>query len=108
MYESIADFGKYYENIPGPLGVSNTIEEILVNEKLYIDKLNYLIDNYMLHSRFMGDQMKEIFGNVEEIKDFHKKIFYPDLKRCDNDIIRITECFSKHITVNIFQTKYRI
>lgn len=78
---------------------TTTTEEILSNEKAYVERLNYVIKNYMLPSRLMGEQMKAIFGNIEEIKDFHENIFYPDLLLHQNDFIRLMECFSKHITV---------
>lgn len=79
--------------------MTNIVEEILAVEELYIDKLNYAIDNYVEPSRMMGDQMKSVFGNMEVIKQFHEDIFYPDLKQCNKDLIRILECFSKHIRV---------
>lgn len=79
--------------------MTNTVEEVLAIEESYIDRLNFVIDNYVEPSRLMGDQMKAVFGNIEEIKQFHELIFYPDLKQCNKDLIRILECFSKHIKV---------
>lgn len=84
-------------------GVTNTVDEILVAEVYYIDRLNYTIDNYLQSSRLMGDpSMKAVYGNIEQIKQFHEETFYPDLKRCNKDIVRIAECFSSHILVGIF------
>ncbi|KAJ6647320.1 Rho guanine nucleotide exchange factor 25 [Pseudolycoriella hygida] len=91
-----------YDEIVDVPEVSNTVEEILEVEKLYIDKLNFTVDNYIEPSRLMGDQMKAVFGNIEEIKQFHENIFYPDLKQCNKDLKRVLECFSKHIEADNF------
>lgn len=90
-----------YDEICEPSGVTNIVDEILTIEEHYIDRLNYMIQNYVKPSRpLMGDPfMKAVFGNVEEIKVFHEDIFYPDLKQCNRDLIRILECFSSHIGV---------
>lgn len=93
-----------YDEICEPAGVTNIVEEILAVEECYVSRLNYLIDNYVQPSRpIMGDPfMKAVFGNVEEIKAFHEDIFYPDLRQCNKDLIRILECFSSHIAAGNF------
>lgn len=91
-----------YEEISEPSsGVTNTVEEIIAVEEYYIDRLNFVIDNYLQPSRpVMGDPfMKAVFGNIAEIKEFHEDIFYPELRQCNKDLIRILECFSSHIAV---------
>lgn len=96
-----ADFGEnIYDEILETPGVTNAVEEILAIEESYIDKLNFVIENYIEPSRLMGDQMKAVFGNIEEIKIFHELTLYPDLKQCNKDLVRILDCFSKHIIVS--------
>lgn len=87
------------DTLSNKTAVSSTTEEILSNEKSYVTRLNYVIRNYMLPSLHMGEQMKVIFGNIEEIRDFHENIFYPDLLQNQYDLIRLIECFSMHFTV---------
>ncbi|KAG4068539.1 hypothetical protein HA402_004880 [Bradysia odoriphaga] len=93
-----------YDEIDEPTGVTNIVEEILAVEECYIGRLNYTIDNYVEPFRpVMGDPfMKAVFGNIEEIKAFHEDIFYPDLRQCNKDLIRILECFSSHIAAGNF------
>lgn len=94
------DFGEnIYDEISEAPGVTNIVDEIIAVEEFYIERLNYAVNNYVEPSRLMGDQMKAVFGNMEEIKKFHEDTFYPDLKQCNKDLIRILECFSKHISV---------
>ncbi|XP_037031453.1 proto-oncogene DBL-like isoform X2 [Bradysia coprophila] len=93
-----------YDEICEPSGVTNIVDEILAVEENYISRLNYTIDNYVETSRpVMGDPfMKAVFGNIEEIKAFHEDSFYPDLRQCNRDLIRILECFSSHIAAGNF------
>lgn len=103
IYFGTEDFPEADENIYDEIaeapGVTNTVEEILAVEECYIDRLNYVIVNYVEPSRQMGDQMKSVFGNIEQIKQFHDGTFYPDLKQCNKDLTRILDCFSRHISV---------
>lgn len=85
--------------------LTNTIEELLFNEETYIRALNQGIQGYMknFNRRSMpGDlrgQMNRVFGNILQIKYFHENIFYPALKECMMDIIKICNTFSTFIEV---------
>lgn len=85
--------------------VTNTIEELLVNEANYINKLNQGINDYMnrfdrknMPARFRG-QKYHVFGNILQIKDFHERIFYPALKQCEMNIFNICKIFRNFIEV---------
>lgn len=79
------------------------VNEILDNERKYIDKLNYVYENYLIQSYALGDDVHGmIFGNFLEIKRFHEQSFYPDLQACNKDYVEIMHCFSRHIEVNYF------
>lgn len=100
IYEYCDNFEEFTDStVTEDMQILNPIEEILANEKLYIKRLNFVIANYMRPGLLMGEQIKLIFGNIDEITYFHENIFYPDLQRYNNDLIRLTECFSTNIAV---------
>lgn len=49
-------------------------------------------------------QMYRIFGNVHRIKDFHENIFFPALRQCNMDIVKICNTFCEYIEVRSFFT----
>lgn len=86
--------------------ITNTVEELLYNEETYIRSLNYGINGYMKNFNRKGmpkvlrGQMYRIFGNVHRIKDFHENIFFPALKQCNMDIVKICNTFCDFIEVS--------
>lgn len=85
--------------------VTNTVEELLYNEETYIKALNNGINGYMKNfSRaemppVLRGQLYRVFGNVHRIKDFHENIFFPALKQCNMDIVKICNTFCDFIEV---------
>lgn len=88
--------------------ITNTVEELLYNEETYIRSLNYGINGYMKNFNRKGmpaslrGQMYRIFGNVHRIKDFHENIFFPALRQCNMDIVKICNTFCDYIEVRSF------
>lgn len=86
--------------------ITNTVEELLYNEETYIRALNNGIDGYMKNFTrkemppILRGQKYRVFGNVHRIKDFHENIFYPALRQCNMDIVKICNTFCDFIEVN--------
>lgn len=86
--------------------ITNTLEELLYNEEMYVRSLNYGINGYMkLFNRksmpkVLRGQMYRVFGNIHRIKDFHENLFFPALKLCNMDIVKICNTFCDFIEVN--------
>lgn len=85
--------------------LTNTLEELLFNEDAYIRALNHGIQGYMQNFNRQSmpadlrGQMNRVFGNVLQIKYFHENIFYPALRECMMDIIKICKTFCSFIEV---------
>lgn len=85
---------------------TNTVEELLFNEEIYIRSLSCGIDGYM--KRFEQKQMPNdlrgqqyrVFGNIHRIRDFHETEFFPALRRCDMSIVKICRTFCEFIEVS--------
>ncbi len=84
----------------------NIVQELIDNEKTYIDKLTTGIRNYVeplggknLPPSLRG-QMYNIFANIVQIRDFHEQTFYPSLLACNGDVIALSDTFSKFIQVS--------
>lgn len=83
----------------------NILQELLENERVYVESLNNGIRNYMkmfddvnLPNTLRGQKFR-LFGNVNRIRDFHEMVFYPALQKCDMDIVAISHTFNEFIQV---------
>lgn len=86
--------------------MANIVQELIENEKTYIDKLTNGIRIYVEPlfgkelPRSLRGQMYNIFANVVQIRDFHEQTFYPNLLSCNGDVIALSDTFSKFIQVS--------
>lgn len=85
----------------------NILKELIGNEESYIRSLNEGISGYMnnfdqidMPSSLRGQKYR-VFGNIERIKEFHEKYFYPALAECNLDIVKICNTFCEFIDVCI-------
>lgn len=82
------------------------MQELIENEKVYIDKLTTGIKTYVEPlfgkniPRSLRGQVYYIFGNIVQMRDFHEKTFYPSLLACNGDVIALSDTFSKFIQVS--------
>lgn len=87
--------------------MANIVQELVENEKTYIDKLTTGIKNYVepLSSRnvprTLRGQMYNIFANIVQIRDFHEQKFYPSLLSCNGDVVALSDTFSLYIQVSV-------
>lgn len=85
--------------------ITNTLEELIYNEEMYIRSLNYGINGYMRNfnrkamPKVLRGQMYRVFGNIHRIKDFHENVFFPALRLCNMDIVKICNTFCDFIEV---------
>lgn len=78
----------------------NIIQEIIEKEESYVDcletgMLNYMsaLDTNELPLSLRGQKYR-IFGNIQNLYEFHKTIFLPQLIKCSNDVEQLTELFT--------------
>ncbi|XP_003371915.1 ATP-dependent RNA helicase DDX19A [Trichinella spiralis] len=82
------------------------VKELVETEEKYVTALEHVMDRCDLPSALLGQRFT-IFANFEQIYEFHKNNFFPDLQeawlKCSsaNSTISITlsiiaKCFSKH------------
>lgn len=87
--------------------LANIVQELIENEKTYIDKLTAGIKVYVEPlrgnnlPRSLRGHMYNIFANIVQIRDFHEQTFYPSLMACNGDVIAISDTFSHYIQVSV-------
>ncbi|XP_054168733.1 triple functional domain protein-like [Oppia nitens] len=75
--------------------------ELLCTERTYVKDLEICINSYLIEFRQNSDQLsisiagkeKLIFGNIEEIYDFHNNIFLKELEKYESMPEDIGHCF---------------
>lgn len=80
------------------------IQEMLGNENDYIRQLSngiqiYLTHDYVNVTEDIRVKISKIFGNFQQIKDFHENTFSPNLMECANDVTKIANVFIKFTQV---------
>lgn len=79
------------------------IQEMLTNESDYVAQLStgiqmYLTDHANITEATKGKIFK-IFGNIQQIRDFHENTFYLNLSDCKDDVTKIANIFIKFTQV---------
>lgn len=94
-----------------PISLSKTqliIQELLANEKSYVDALKNGINDYIIPfdtvplPQALSGQRLEIFSNIEVIHEFHENKLLPSLLKCGSDAEQIAEVFTSFIVKNKF------
>lgn len=82
---------------------SLAIEELISTEEEYVKSLNYIIEHYYPLMNQLDDVPQAlrgkrgvVFGNVENICDFHTGQFLEALQDCQDDPGRVAEVFIQH------------
>lgn len=86
------------------------MEELLQNEKIYVETLKTGIQNYVQIFNDAPDEVPRklkglkyhLFSNIEKIYEFHKEILFPKLNEVGNDLVKIAEVFIELINQNYF------
>ncbi|XP_063241428.1 puratrophin-1-like isoform X2 [Bacillus rossius redtenbacheri] len=78
------------------------MKELIQTEKDYVESLHYITENYIPELRredipqALRGQRNVIFGNVENIFEFHSQYFLQELEMCENNPLKLGECFLRH------------
>lgn len=80
------------------------IQEMLTNESDYVRQLTVGIQTYLTHdhaniTEAVKGKIIKIFGNIQQIRDFHENTFYSYLSDCRNDVTKIANVFIKFTQV---------
>lgn len=83
------------------------IQEMLTNESDYVRQLTVGIQTYLTHDHVnitetVKGKIIKIFGNIQQIRDFHENTFNSYLSDCRNDVTKIANVFIKFTQVSIF------
>lgn len=86
----------------------NIIQELIEKEQSYVDcletgMLNYMsaLDTTELPLSLRGQKFR-IFGNIQNLYDFHKNIFLPQIIKCSQDVEQLAELFTSYIQRDSF------
>ncbi|KPM11748.1 Divergent CRAL/TRIO, RhoGEF and Spectrin repeat containing protein [Sarcoptes scabiei] len=76
------------------------MEELLRTERSYVEDLKLCIDTYLKDFRsceilpsFLQSKERLLFGNIEQIYDFHKRIFLKELEKYEQIPEDVGHCF---------------
>lgn len=99
---------RHVEVSPLPSTVKSTsvqiIQEMLTNETEYVRQLTvgiqtYLHPNQVNTTEAVKGTIAKLFGNIQQIRDFHENTFHANLSECKNDVTRIANLFIKFTQV---------
>ncbi|KAJ8260086.1 hypothetical protein GJAV_G00176890 [Gymnothorax javanicus] len=90
------------ENSGSVLKLRRIAQELLATEREYVSSLGYVTTHYIPElqrpdvTQGLRGQRGCIFGNLENIHDFHLHSFLPELEACANEPHRVGRCFLRH------------
>ncbi len=80
------------------------MSEMLQTERDYVRSLQFVIDNYIPElmrddvPQVLRGKMNVIFGNLEQIYQFHSQYFLAELEQCENMPFQICHSFIQHVS----------
>lgn len=82
------------------------IQEMLAVESEYVRQLTVGIQTYLTHEHVditetIKGKIVKIFGNIQQIRDFHENTFYSNLSDCRHDVTKIANVFIKFTQVRM-------
>ncbi|KAL6111531.1 arhgef25 [Pungitius sinensis] len=78
------------------------LTELIETERLYVDDLGLIVQGYMgtMVNQGVPEDLKGkdriVFGNIQQIYDWHKKYFLGELEKCVADPDSLAQLFIKH------------
>lgn len=87
-----------------PQSSADIIQEMITNENDYIRQLTMAIQIYLTHDHInvteeVRGKISKIFGNFQQIKDFHENTFCPNLLECTDNVTKMANVFIKFTQV---------
>ncbi|KAF7650565.1 hypothetical protein LDENG_00123720 [Lucifuga dentata] len=81
--------------------LSQVIQDLINSESEFVKEVDFFTSHHLKHVETpdvppdVTNQKEAIFRNIEDIKTFHSKVFFPKLNECDTDD-DIAMCFLKN------------
>ncbi|XP_060051041.1 rho guanine nucleotide exchange factor 25 isoform X2 [Erinaceus europaeus] len=78
------------------------LSELVETEKMYVDDLGQIVEGYMATMAAQGvpeslrGRDRIVFGNIQQIYEWHRDYFLQELQRCLNDPDWLAQLFIKH------------
>ncbi|XP_077458785.1 rho guanine nucleotide exchange factor 25 isoform X1 [Stigmatopora argus] len=78
------------------------LTELIETERLYVEDLGLIVQGYMANMTNQGvpedlkGKERIVFGNIQQIYDWHKSYFLGELEKCVTDPDILAELFIKH------------
>ncbi|XP_057701126.1 rho guanine nucleotide exchange factor 25 isoform X1 [Corythoichthys intestinalis] len=78
------------------------LTELIETERLYVEDLGLIVQGYMATMTNQGvpedlkGKERIVFGNIQQIHDWHKSYFLGELEKCVTDPDSLAELFIKH------------
>ncbi|ELU03898.1 hypothetical protein CAPTEDRAFT_228658 [Capitella teleta] len=83
----------------------HVMRELIETERIYVSELKEMLEGYawlmeepsmqhLMPAKLKG-RKRELFGNMEEIYDFHANIFLKELENCRNTPALVGKCFAE-------------
>lgn len=91
--------------------VDRVVMEIIETERMYVQDLSSIVEDYLAHIIDMGnlpighEQVMALFGNIEDIYEFNSELLQC-LDMCENDPVAIAHCFVNKSEYFEIYTKY--
>ena len=84
------------------------MSEMIQTERDYVRSLQFVIENYLPEllredvPQALRGKRNVIFGNIEQIYQFHNHYFLKALERCENSPVHVARIFLKHVSESDF------
>ena len=81
------------------------MSEMIQTERDYVRSLQFVIENYLPEllredvPQALRGKRNVIFGNIEQIHQFHNHYFLRALERCEKSPLHVARIFLKHVSI---------
>lgn len=104
QWQSMSDLRLTEAEIRSRRTLAHIMDELMQTERDYVMSLKLVAEKYIgeLDREDVPQSLRGkrgvIFGNVERIYNFHTNIFLKELKECENQPFKISQCFLDHVS----------
>lgn len=104
QWQSMSDLRLTEAEIRSRRTLAHIMDELMQTERDYVMSLQLIVDRYIpeLDREDVPQSLRGkhgvIFGNVERIYNFHSNTFLGELKDCENQPFKISQCFLDHVS----------
>jgi hypothetical protein len=108
--EKVSTISPFYRTLHSllPLICRHVMRELIETERIYVSELREILEGYawrmdepamqhLIPPKLKG-RKRELFGNMEEIYDFHANVFLKELENCRNTPALVGRCFVERVS----------